>query len=91
MKKFLDKKYFKELKVLIILESILILLGYALINTQHLHPHYFNPFAFAITLFVWVLSSIIEPDKYFNMATLITGGLFEYGCFWFMFEIYMKC
>ena len=60
----------------------------AKIQLQNLNP--FNLFAFITTLFIWVLSCVVDPKKYFNLATLIATGFICYLSFWFMFEVLMK-
>ena len=91
---FFCKSYFKELKVLFILEFLILIIGTMLINTTDLKEFIeindvkaFNIFAFLFTLFAHSMSCFIDPKKYFNLATIISVGIFTYGCFWFMFEI----
>jgi hypothetical protein len=97
IKHFFSLEFFKELKVLFLLESIILLLGYALINTpnvqqviqqNNLSP--FNLFALLLSLFIWSLSCLLDPKKYFNLATLIATGFITYLAFWFTFEIMFK-
>ena len=97
LKHFFSLEFFKELKVLLILESILILMGWGLITTpsvqatiqeQGITP--FNLFAFLTTLLVWVLSCAVDPKKYFNLATLIATGFICYLSFWFLFEVLIR-
>ena len=97
LKHFFSLEFFKELKLLLILESILALIGCGLITTpsaqamiqeQGITP--FNLFAFLTTLFIWVLSCVVDPKKYFNLATLIATGFMCYLSFWFMFEVLMR-
>jgi hypothetical protein len=92
MKKFFSLEYFYELKTLFILESIILLLLYGLLNTppndKFLEPYsLFNIWALVVSIVIWVLSSLIDPKKYFNFFTLLSTGSFMYGCFWFLFEI----
>jgi hypothetical protein len=92
---FFCKSHFKELKVLFILEFLILIIGTMLINTPSMrlfiesqNIKIFNIFAFLFTLFVYSLSCLVDPKKYFNLATMISTGIFFYGCFWFMFEIF---
>lgn len=94
IKNFFSLQYFSELKVLFILEFIILLLGIMLINTPSAklfiadnNLSIFNIFAFLFTLLVYSLSCMVDPKKYFNLATLIVTGTFTYGCFWFMLEL----
>jgi len=96
-KQFISIEHFKDLKVLFILEFLI--LGMLILLCQT--PDYqkfitlnqltiFNPFALLATIFSYCLSTCIDPEKYFNLATLISVGSFTYGCFWFMFELMTK-
>lgn len=96
-KHFFSLKHFKDLKVLFILEFLI--LGMLILLCQT--PDYqkfmtlnqltiFNHFALLATIFGYCLSTCIDPEKYFNLATLILVGSFTYGGFWFMFELMIK-
>lgn len=97
IKNFFSRKYFYELKVLFKLEFLILLIGNMLINTPSIkllifnsNLSIFNIFALLFTLLVYCLSCLIDPEKYFNLATFIGTGLFAYLCFWFMFELLIK-
>lgn len=97
LKHFFSLKFFKELKILFILESLMLIFGYGLLNSPSVRSFmienqisYFNLFAALITLFIWTLSCVIDPKKYFNLATFVATGFFSYGVFWFMFELLMR-
>jgi hypothetical protein len=94
---FFSKSHFKDLKILFILEFIIIMLLFMLINTPssklfiiNNDLKIFNIFAFLFTLFVGSISSLTNPKEYFNLASIISGGLFTYGGFWVMFELLIK-
>jgi hypothetical protein len=84
MKKFFSIEKFKELKVLFILESIMTLLVIMLVNVNELDLTYFDWMPFTLSIIIWSLCSLIDKNKYFNLATLIATGIFMYSIFWFM-------
>lgn len=53
-----------------------------------LNLNYFNVYALLMALFVWVVSGLIDPKKYLNMATLIGTGFYSYLCFWFVLTFF---
>jgi len=87
MKKFLSIQKFKEIKVLFILEIIIALLFSMLIQLNNWNINYFDWKALSLSFFIWILSSKLDNEKYFNLATLIGVGIFMYTCFWLMFNI----
>jgi len=94
MKNFISVEYFKELKILFILEFLIILFGSILLRTPGMVEFFeindvslFNPYALLISLLIWGLSSLLDKKLYFNLATLLGTGFITYGSFWFMFEI----
>lgn len=88
MKQFFSLTYFKELKVLLILELLMLLdLTFLLYFNEVKLDLLFNLPALLITLSIWGLSSLIDKEKYFNLATLIATGFITYLVFWFMFNI----
>ena len=96
-KKFTSKEHFKNLKFLFILEFLILVMLILLSQTSEYQRFIeledlkiFNLFALLCTLFTYSISSLIDPEKYFNLATLISVGSFSYGCFWFMFEVMSK-
>ena len=97
MKEFFSKKYFKELKTILILQIFIAILASILLSIpsnialmELNHISLFSPFALLISLFIWAISSIINKEKYFNFVTFIVSIFFSYSCFWFMFEIMMQ-
>lgn len=85
-KQFISLKHFKELKALFILEFIIIGLLILLCQTPTYQEFItlnqlaiFNPFALLATIFAYSLSTCIDPEKYFNLATLISVGGFTYA------------
>jgi len=87
MKQFFSLTYFKELKVLLILELLMLLDLTFLFYFNEVKLDLFSLPAFLITLSIWGLSSLIDREKYFNLATLIATGFITYLVFWFMFNI----
>ena len=87
MKKFLSIEKFKEISVLLILELIMFLLLMLLIKINNINVIYFDYRALLLSISVWVISSIIEKEKHFNLATLIGIGFITYITFWLMFNI----
>ena len=87
MKNFLSIERFRELRVLFILEIILALLLTMLISINEFDIDYWDLKALVISISIWVLSSIIDKDKYWNLATLIGTGSFMYLLWWFAFNL----
>lgn len=87
MKQFFSLTYFKELKVLLILELLLLLDLSFLFYLNEAKLDLFNLHAFLVTLSIWGLCSFLDKEKYFNFASLIATGFITYLVFWFMFNI----
>lgn len=87
MKQFFSLTYFKELKVLLILELLMLLDLTFLFYFNEVKLDLFNLPAFLVTLSIWGLCSFIDKKKYFNFASLIATGFITYLVFWFMFNI----
>ena len=87
MKQFFSLTYFKELKVLLILELLMLLDLTFLLYFNEVKLDLFSLSALLTTLSIWGLSSLIDKEKYFNLATLIATGFMAYIVFWFMFNI----
>lgn len=83
---FFSLSYFKELKVLLILELLMLLDLAVLFYANNFTPEFSLP-AFLISLGIWGISCLLEPRKYFNLATLIGTGFIMYIVFWFMFSM----
>lgn len=94
-RQFISIENFKDLKILFILEFLI--LGMLILLCQT--PEYqrfiishelriFNPFALLITFLTYSLSTLMDPQRYFNLATIISIGSFLYGCFWVMWELF---
>lgn len=90
MKNFFSLNYLYELKILFFLEIILLSLILLLNESGNnlisflLQKNPFNLYALIISIAIWLLSSSIDPKKYFNFFTFIALIPFTYGCFWFM-------
>jgi hypothetical protein len=85
--KFLSLEKFKELKVLFILEFLMALLLFMLISVNDFSVNYWDWKAFSMTIGIWLLSSIVDKEKYWNLGTFIGTGLFMYMLWWFIFNI----
>lgn len=79
MKKFLSLESFKELKVLFIIEVIMTVLLTLLIIVNKSDIKCWNWKAFAISIGIWCLSSIL--------ATLLGTGFIMYLLWWFIFWV----
>lgn len=88
MKNFLSIEKFKELKVLFILEILLGLLLTMLISVNKFDINYWDWKAFIISIGIWSLSSILDKEKYWNLATLLGTGSLIYLFWWFVFRIF---
>jgi len=87
MKDFLSVQKFKEIKTLFILEFILALLISLLVHINSFDINYFDWKALSLTIFIWLLSSKLDKERYFNLASLIGTGSIMYLCFWLMFNV----
>jgi hypothetical protein len=87
MKKFFSIEKFQDLKVLFILEILMGLLLTMLIIVNKFDINYWNWKAFIISISIWVLSSIMDKEKYWNLATLLGTGSFMYLLWWFVFNL----
>ena len=90
MKDFLSKEKFRELRVLFIVEAIMALLLTVLISVNDFNINYLDWRPFAVSIGMWLISSILDKEKYFNLATLISTGLFMYAITWFAFNVFIK-
>ena len=79
MKKFLSIEKFKEVKVLFILGILMALFITMMLNNSNVN--YWNWKAFVMSIGIWTLSSIVDKEKYLNLATLLATGFFMY-LFW---------
>ena len=80
---------FNEIKPLIIMQLIIAILGALILynppnNNLHIH---FNLNALNVSIFVVLLSAIIEPKKYFSFWTILAILNFGYWIFWFLFLV----
>lgn len=87
MKKFLSIEKFKELKFLFILEFIMGLLLTMLISVNKFDINYWDWRAFTVSIGIWTLSSIVDKENSFNLATLLGIGSFMYLLWWFTFNV----
>jgi hypothetical protein len=90
MKEFLSIERFKELKVLFILEIFLFLLLTMLISVNDFDIKYWDWSAFVLSISIWLISSIVDKEKYLNLATLLGTGTFMYLIWWFVFNVISK-
>ena len=87
MKNFLSIEKFKELKVLFILEILMGLLLAMLISINKIDINYWDWRAFALSIGIWALSSLIDREKYWNLASLIGLCSFMYVLWYFAFNL----
>jgi apolipoprotein N-acyltransferase len=87
MKNFFDLKYFKEIKVLLILELILALLLIFLHYNVTPIPSLWNKNALIIAFFIVGLSIGADPKTYNNLGTIFGVGFFLYMVWWIIFTI----
>ena len=90
MKNFLSIEKFQELKVLFILEILMGLLLTMLISVNKFDINYWDWRAFIISIGIWGLSSIVDKEKYWNLATLLGNGSFMYLLWWFVFNLQLQ-
>lgn len=61
------------------------------LNWQVFQKYYVNQLfdwrAFIIVILIWALSSLVNKEKYFNLATLIGTSYFFYILFWFILNV----
>jgi hypothetical protein len=87
MENFLSIEKFKELRTLFILEILMALLLSMLISVNKFDVNYWDWKAFTMSIGIWTLSSIIDKEKYLNLATLLGTGSFMYLLWWFVFNL----
>lgn len=88
MKNFLSITHFKEHKIIFILFALIIILGSTL--TRQMNINYFNGWSLVMSVLIWGFSCLIQPSKYFNLASMIVCVMFGYGVFWFITEVLFK-
>ena len=86
MKEFFSLLHFRELRILLSLESIIILIIWGITSQQGLTVNFCTE-AIVASLVCWSIASIVDKDRYFNFFTLVALGTFGYGVFWFMFHV----
>jgi hypothetical protein len=90
MKKFLSVQKFKELRVLFFLELMMALLLATLVSTNDFGEiNYWDWRAFLISMITWSVSSIIDKETYWDLATLLGTGSFMYLLWWFVFNVFL--
>ena len=87
MKNFFSIEKFQELKVLFILEILMGLLLTMLISVNKFDINYWDWKAFILSIGIWSLSSIVDKEKCWNLATLLGTGSFMYLLWWFVFNL----
>jgi hypothetical protein len=87
MKNFFSIEKFIGLTVLLILEFVLLATLMMLTSVDRFGINYWNWKAFIISICIWVLCSIVDKEKYFNLATLLGNGSFAYLLWWFVFNL----
>lgn len=87
MKKFLSIDKFKELMPLFIIEIILGLLVTMIVTVNKIEMNYWDSRAFILSIIIWVLSSIADKEKSWNLATLLGIGSFMYFLWLFILNV----
>lgn len=87
MKKFLSIDKFKELMPLFIMEIIIGLLVTMLVTVNKIEMNYWDSRAFTLSIIIWVLSSIVDKEKFWNLATLLGIGSFMYFLWLFILNV----
>lgn len=87
MKKFLSIDKFKELMPLFIMEIIIGLLVTMLVTVNKIEMNYWDSRAFTLSIIIWVLSSIVDKEKSWNLATLLGIGSFMYFLWLFILNV----
>lgn len=83
MKEFLSIEKFKQLKYLLILEALIFFLLIFLF--KDINTNLWDWRVFLIVITTWILCSLFDMKKYWNLATLLTMGSYMYLCFYFIF------
>lgn len=78
MKKFFSLYHFRELKILLSLELIVMVLTLIISLNQNLSISFSSNAAIA-SLACYSVAAIIDPKRYFNFFTLLAIGIFGYG------------
>jgi hypothetical protein len=86
MKSFFSIDKFKELIVLFILEFIMFFLIALLIDINNYQVAYWDWKSFVLTMFTLLVSSAIDREKYWNLATFLSVGAFQYLIWWIIFH-----
>lgn len=86
MKKFFSLHHFKELRILMTLEFIVICLCMLICHQQSITLS-FSTNALIASLCCYSIAAIIDSERYFNFFTLIAIGTFGYGFWWSVFTL----
>lgn len=90
MKKFLSIEKFQELKVLFILQIIMGLMLTIPISSNEFswlrEIDYWDWRAFTISIGIWILCSILDREKYWNLATFLSTVPLVYFLWFFTFK-----
>jgi len=87
MKEFLHKKHFDfGTKVMLSLLAFQYALGYILFQEAD-DVTFFNIYALIFPILVYAVTVVLDPEKYYNLASFLITILFGYLIFWFMFTV----
>lgn len=86
MKKFFSLTKFKELSTLLVLSVIIALLLLLLIGQYPGEVNYWSWKAAGVTLMIWIITSVLESEKSFNLATFLGISPIIYLIFWVLFN-----
>ena len=72
---------------LFIIEIILGLLVTMIVTVNKIEMNYWDSRAFILSIIIWVLSSIADKEKSWNLATLLGIGSFMYFLWLFILNV----
>lgn len=87
MRNFFNIEHFKDIKILFYLKFILLVLFLLTGIPQLLYNlgiSFFNLDALIISIAIWILSSLVDKNLYFNFYSMIASVSFCYVSIWFM-------
>jgi hypothetical protein len=85
-KGFFSSEKFEEIMPLLVFEGLLILLLVVLMYRNNLTMPW-STSSFVLSLVVWGLSSVVDPERYFNLASLLGLIPFFYLLWWMAFHV----
>ncbi len=83
---FFSSKHIIGLRFLLFLEIMILLLSVLMVQSLELSLNLWSFPAFCVSLVIWIISSLLDYRKYFNLATLIVTGQVTYFIFLLLFK-----